>query len=162
FELAKARLRFLKNNTQDDLSNDAIQLFWHIEDNLKPDTLLEPLQIFAKAELYSFQNRNEEALLLLDSLEKKYRGHPITDDVLWQKAQYYLTKGDTLRARQYMVALAAYPDPESLYRDDALYFLAQVSRTPLEAAQYYERLLRETPGTLYARIAQERLRELAR
>ncbi|MCS7298295.1 MAG: hypothetical protein RMK19_09165, partial [Bacteroidia bacterium] len=45
FDLAKTRLRLLKHNTQDDLSNDAIQLFWHIEDNLKPDTLITPLKL---------------------------------------------------------------------------------------------------------------------
>lgn len=160
FELAKTRLRLLKHNTQDDLSNDAIQLFWHIEDNLKPDTLPEPLRLFARAELYRLQGRSAEALRCLDSLEKTFKGHPITDDVLWQKAQYYLTAKDTATSRKYLELLADYPDSESLYRDDALYLLAQFARKPVEAARYYERLLRETPGSLYARIAQEKLRAL--
>ncbi|MCS7162332.1 MAG: tetratricopeptide repeat protein [Bacteroidia bacterium] len=158
FELAKTRLRLLKNNTQDDLSNDAIQLFWHIEDNLKPDTLPAPLQLYARAELSFRQGRSAEALRYLDSLERAYRGHPITDDVLWLRAQHYLGQKDTLQARTYLQLLADYPDSESLYRDDALYLLAQFSRTPHEALRYYERLLRETPGTLYARLAQEKLR----
>lgn len=162
FELAKTRLRLLKNNTQDDLSNDAIQLFWMIEDNLKPDTLPEPLQLFARAELYRLQNQPEKAFQLLDTIEKRYRGHPITDDVLWQKAQHYFERGDTLSAKKYIELLADYPDSESLYRDDALYILAQLARTPAEAARYYERIIRETPESLYARIAQAKLRELAR
>ncbi len=162
FELAKTRLRLLKNNTQDDLSNDAIQLFWQIEDNLKPDTLTEPLRLFALAELYRLQNRPEAAFRLLDSLQNTYKGHPITDDVLWQKAYYFLQRGDTTQARTYLLALADYPDSESLYRDDALYLLAQLARSPAEAARWYERLLRELPGSLYARLARERLQELAR
>lgn len=162
FELAKTRLRLLKNNTQDDLANDAIQLFWHIEDNLKPDTLTEPLRLFARAELYRFQGKEQAAQLLLDSLEKTYKGHPITDDVLWLKAQVALQRGDTTRARTYLHLLADYPDSESLYRDEALYLLGELVRRPAEAAEYYERLLREVPGSLYSRLAQEKLRALAR
>lgn len=162
FELAKTRLRLLKHNTQDDLSNDAIQLFWHIEDNLKPDTLPEPLRLFARAELYRLQGRSAEALRLLDSVEKSYRGHPITDDILWFRAQEALTQRDTAQARTYLTLLADYPDTESLYRDDALYLLGELSRTPAEAARYYERLLQELPGSLYARLAQEKLQKWAR
>jgi len=162
FELAKTRLRLLKYNTQDDLSNDAIQLFWHIEDNLKPDTLLEPLQRFARAELYRLQHRYTEALQTIDSIEKAFRGHPITDDILWFKAQYYLAQKDTAQARTYLTLLADYPDSESLYRDDALYLLGELSTSPKEAIKYYERLLQEVPGSLYARLAQEKLRKWAR
>ncbi|MCS7297579.1 MAG: hypothetical protein RMK19_04720 [Bacteroidia bacterium] len=162
FELAKTRLRLLKHNTQDDLSNDAIQLFWHIEDNLKPDTLIEPLRLFAAAELLKLQNSPTEALALLDSIQKVYRGHPLTDDILWFKAEYFLSQKDTLHARRYLSLLADYPDPESLYRDDALYLLGELSSVPSEAARYYERLLNEVPGSLYARIAQEKLRKYAR
>lgn len=162
FELAKTRLRLLKNNTQDDLSNDAIQLFWHIEDNLKPDTLTEPLRLFARAELCRFQGKEQAAWLLLDSLEKAYKGHPITDDVLWQKAQLALEGGDTTRARTYLQLLADYPDSESLYRDEALYLLGEMAGRSAEAAGYYERLLKEVPGSLYSRLVQEKLRALAR
>lgn len=162
FELAKTRLRLLKHNTQDDLSNDAIQLFWHIEDNLKPDTLPEPLRLFAQAELYRLQRRYAEALQILDSVERAFRGHPITDDILWFKAQHYLTQRDTAQARIYLTLLADYPDSESLYRDDALYLLGELSSSPKEATKYYERLLRELPGSLYARLAQEKLQKWAR
>ncbi|MCX7764387.1 MAG: tetratricopeptide repeat protein [Bacteroidia bacterium] len=162
FELAKTRLRLLKNNTQDDLSNDAIQLFWHIEDNLKPDTLPQPLQLFAQAELLRLQGKYSAALTLLDSVEKTYRGHPLTDDIFWFRAQYYLAQRDTAQARFYLKLLADYPDSESLFRDDALYLLGEISRSPKEAAEYYERLLRELPGSLYARLAQEKLQKWAR
>lgn len=162
FELAKTRLRLLKHNTQDDLSNDAIQLFWHIEDNLKPDTLVAPLKLFAQAEVLRLQNRSAEALRLLDSIERAYRGHPITDDILWTKAQHYLQQRDTAQAKTYLTLLADYPDTESLYRDEALYLLGELSSNPKEAAKYYERLLREVPGSLYARLAQERLQKWAR
>ncbi|MCS6790641.1 MAG: hypothetical protein NZ580_06645 [Bacteroidia bacterium] len=162
FELAQTRLRLLKNNTQDELSNDAIQLFWHIEDNLRPDTLVEPLKLYAAAELAFLQQRYAEGLALLDTIEKHYRGHPITDDLLWQKSRYFLSRGDTTQAKIFLEVLADYPDPESLYRDDALYELAQLSSDPQKARKYYERLLQAVPGSLYARIAREKLQQWAR
>ncbi|MCS6896266.1 MAG: hypothetical protein NZZ60_09000 [Bacteroidia bacterium] len=162
FDLAKTRLRLLKHNTQDDLSNDAIQLFWHIEDNLKPDTLITPLKLYARAEVLKLQNRHNEALRLLDSIQQTYKGHPITDDILWSKAQYFLNQRDTAQAKTYLALLADYPDTESLYRDDALYLLGEISSNPKEALRYYERLLREVPGSLYARLTQEKLQKWAR
>jgi len=162
FELAKTRLRLLKNNTQDELANDAIELYWLILDNLKPDTLIEPLRLFAMALLAERQGHTGAAVQLCDTLEKQWKGHPISDDVFALQARLSLAKGDTITARSYFKLLADYPDSESLYRDDALYFLARLSSKPTEAAAYYERLLREVPSSLYSRIARETLRELAR
>jgi len=162
FELAKTRLRLLKNNTQDELSNDAIELYWLIIDNLKPDTLPTPLALLARAFLAERQGHLSLAERLCDTLETQWKGHPVTDDVLWLRSRLALARGDTLKARMYLQLLADYPDTESLYRDDALYMLARLSKSEAEAAPYYERLLREVPNSLYARIAREALQALAR
>ncbi len=162
FELAKARLRLLKNNTQDELSNDAIELYWLIIDNLKPDTLLTPLSLLARALLSERQGNLSLSERLCDTLETQWKGHPVTDDVLWLRSRIALARVDTLKARTYLQLLADYPDIESLYRDDALYGLARLSKDEAEAARYYERLLREVPNSLYARIAREALGALAR
>jgi len=162
FELAKARLRLLKNNTQDELSNDAIELYWLIIDNLKPDTLLTPLSLLARALLAERQGNLTLAKRLCDTLETQWKGHPVTDDVLWLQSRIALAQGDTLKARTYLQLLVDYPDTESLYRDDALYGLARLSKSEAEAARFYERLLREVPNSLYARIAREALGALAR
>ncbi len=161
FELAKTRLRLLKNNTQDELANDAIELFWLIHDNLKPDTLTEPLRLFALALLSERQQQLAKAQKLADSLEKGWKGHAITDDVYWLQSRLALATQDTTRAKVYLALLADYPDPESLYRDEALYTLARLSR-PEAATRYYERLLREVPNSLYARLARYAVSELAR
>lgn len=161
FELAQTRLRLLKNNTQDDLANDAIELFWLIQDNLKPDTLTEPLRLFALALLSERQQKLNKAWALADSLEKNWKGHVITDDVYWLKSRLALSAQDTAQAKLYLTLLADYPDPESLYRDEALYTLARLS-LPEKAIYYYERLLREVPNSLYARLAQHALNELVR
>ncbi len=162
FELAKTRLRLLKNNTQDELSNDAIELYWTILDNLKPDTLTAPLMLLAQALLLERQGDVTGALRLCDTLEKHWKGHPVSDDVFWLRARIMLAQGDTIKARSYLQLLADYPDTESLYRDDALYFLARLAKNEVEAARYYERLLKEVPNSLYARIAREALGALAR
>jgi tetratricopeptide (TPR) repeat protein len=162
FELARTRLRLLKNNTQDELSNDAIELYWLILDNLKPDTLTAPLLLLARALLAERQGNLSLAEELCDTLETQWKGHPVSDDVFWLRARLALGRGDTTKARSYLQLLADYPDTESLYRDEALYFLARLARGEAEAARYYERLLREVPNSLYARIAREALGALAR
>ncbi len=162
FELAKTRLRLLKNNTQDELSNDAIELYWLILDNLKPDTLTAPLSLLARALLWERQGNLSSALSLCDTLESEWKGHPVSDDVFWLRARMALAQGDTITARRYLQLLADYPDTESLYRDDALYYLARLAKSEAESARYYERLLREVPNSLYARIAREALSTLAR
>jgi tetratricopeptide (TPR) repeat protein len=162
FELARTRLRLLKNNTQDELSNDAIELYWLILDNLKPDTLTAPLLLLARALLAERQGNLSLAEELCDTLETQWKGHPVSDDVFWLRARLALGRGDTTKARSYLQLLADYPDTESLYRDEALYFLARLARGEAEAARYYERLLREVPNSLYARMAREALGALAR
>jgi len=162
FELARTRLRLLKNNTQDELSNDAIELYWLILDNLKPDTLTAPLLLLARALLAERQGNLSLAEELCDTLETQWKGHPVSDDVFWLRARLALGRSDTTKARSYLQLLADYPDTESLYRDEALYFLARLARGEAEAARYYERLLREVPNSLYARIAREALGALAR
>jgi tetratricopeptide (TPR) repeat protein len=162
FELARTRLRLLKNNTQDELSNDAIELYWLILDNLKPDTLTAPLLLLARALLAERQGNLSLTEELCDTLETQWKGHPVSDDVFWLRARLALGRGDTTKARSYLQLLADYPDTESLYRDEALYFLARLARGEAEAARYYERLLREVPNSLYARIAREALGALAR
>ncbi len=162
FELAKTRLRLLKNNTQDELSNDAIELYWLILDNLKPDTLTAPLSLLAQALLLERQGNLPAALSLCDTLETQWKGHPVSDDVFWLKARIALAQADTMKARTYLQLLADYPDTESLYRDDALYHLARLAKNEAEASRYYERLLKEVPNSLYARVAREALNALAR
>jgi hypothetical protein len=83
FELARTRLRLLKNNTQDELSNDAIELYWLILDNLKPDTLTAPLLLLARALLAERQGNLSLAEELCDTLESQWKGHPVSDDVFW-------------------------------------------------------------------------------
>lgn len=162
FELAQARLRILKDNVFSDLSNDAIQLYWLIEDNLQPDTLTEPLQLFSMAQLYFLRGYLDKSLHYLDSTEQRFKGHPITDDVFWYKYQLYLQKNDTTNAIIYLRLLVDYPD-QTLYLDDALFQLGLLlwDKDRPQAISYWERLV-EMPNSLYVRLVRQRLDSLRR
>ncbi|MGQ9863407.1 MAG: tetratricopeptide repeat protein [Bacteroidia bacterium] len=163
FDLAQARLRILKDNVFSDLSNDAIQLYWLIEDNLQPDTLTEPLQLFAMAQLYFLRGYMEKSLHYLDSTEARFKGHPITDDIFWHKYQIYRQLHDTLAMTVYLKLLADYPG-ETLYLDDALFQLGLLlwEKNRAQAIAYWERLVETVPTSLYVRLVRQRLDSMQR
>ena len=57
-----------------------------ISDALAIDTNEAPLELFALADLYTFRNMDDKAILLLDSLNKKYANHALADDIIYKKA----------------------------------------------------------------------------
>ena len=68
---------------------DAFYLSMLIKDNIDEDTSNIALKYFAKAEMYLGQNKENEAILLLDTLENNYKSSSLIDDVLFLKAKIY-------------------------------------------------------------------------
>lgn len=163
FEEAKARLGILKDNTSNDIANDAIHLYLVIVDNTGLDSTTAALEAFGRAELSFYQKKYALALARFDSLLFAYPNHPLTDDVYWQKATLYLQLGETQRALTALeVLLNQYP--EGIYGDDALFKKAEVEQyllqRPNEAARLYLQLLKEYPSSLYQAEARKRARKL--
>ena len=68
FTWAKAQLKVLKGSTTQLIANDALNLFLKITDNEPVDSIPSGLTQLARAELLAFQNKDEEALNVLNNL----------------------------------------------------------------------------------------------
>ena len=64
------------------MSNDAIDLSLLITDNFNLDTIFEPMEIYARADLLIMQRRFDDARLALDSISTNYPGHALEDEIL--------------------------------------------------------------------------------
>ncbi len=163
FEWAQAQCKVLKASTSKLIANDAIDLSVFIMDNLGLDTTAESLQLYAQAELLTFQNRFDEAFAKLDTLLQKFPDHSLQDDVLYAKAHLYT------KLRQHDQAISMYRQiieqhPEEIRADNALYELAQlydqVLNQPDKAMELYEKLFLDYPSSILAVEARKRYRQL--
>lgn len=163
FKWAQAQLDVLKGATSKLIANDALQLSLTISDALAADTNEAPLLIFARAELLAFQNKDDEAMLSLDSINTLYPNHALADDILYKKAQIELKHGKyTEAAAYYDTIINNYGD--GILADDALFRLADLNENQFrnidKAKELYEKLLERYPDSLYVVEARKRFRRL--
>jgi tetratricopeptide (TPR) repeat protein len=163
FEYAKAQLDVLKASTSKLIANDAMQLSLLLQDNLGIDTTRAPVQMYANADLLLQQNRYKEALLMLDSLEKKYPFHSLADEVLYKKGQIYEELQNWEKAVElYEIVSSSYA--HDILGDDATYRIAKIYEHKLEnkskAAEYYKKILFDFKSSLYTAESRERFTAL--
>ncbi len=163
FEWAAAQLSVLKAATSQLISNDAMKLGLLIMDNLGMDSITEPLQMYARADLYAFCNRNDKALATLDSILVSFPAHSLTDEIWFKQAEIYFKQGDFIKSSAtFFKVFEVYPD--DILGDDALYRLAEITREKLNdnirAKELFELLLTKYPGSLFTVDARKQFREL--
>ena len=163
---ALARAEAMDENTAADVSNDAISLRVTLQENITEvgaDTVSAALRAYAAVALLHRQGADRRALAALDSLSAAAPGHPITDEILFLRAQVLLAVGQPAEAVATLDRLAT-ADPSSFFRDRALVVQAETLEGPLadpaEAAARYESLLTLFPASLFAPEARLRLRRL--
>jgi len=163
FGWAKAQLDVLKAATSKLIANDAMALSLLISDNMDPDSTYKALSMFAKADLLMYRNKDDEALMVLDSVTLDYTYHPIADEVLFKKAEILLKNGrydeaDTLLSQVVEIF------PYEILADNALFERAKLHdhyyNDPTMAMDLYQELLTSYPGSLFAVEARKRFREL--
>ncbi|HRP59544.1 MAG TPA: tetratricopeptide repeat protein [Vicingus sp.] len=163
FAWSKAQLDVLKASTSKLIANDAMQLSLLITDNIGIDTNEAPLLLFAKADLLSYQNKNDEAIKLLDSLKNEFSYHSINDDVLFKRFQI------NYKQQQFDAALENLNEiitnyPTDLLGDDAVYNTALIydnnKNDPNKAAEFYKKLLFDYKDSVYGVDARKRYREI--
>ena len=163
FEMAKARLKTLKDNTSDDIANDAIQLFLLIVDNTGLDTNLVPMTTFAKAQLLIYQKNYAAALPLLDSLQYQFPSHALTDDILWEKANIWYQRGDIDKTLNLLDKILT-THGEDVCGDDAFFLKAEIYdysiKSKEKALELYLQFLTKYPGSLYKVEVRKRIRKL--
>ncbi len=160
---AQAQLDVLKASTSKLIANDALELSIFISSNTALDTTAVPMQLFAKADLYSFRKQDSLAWATLDSIEAGYSYHSLLDDIYFRKAKTLINGGDYKQAATFLQKIRdgfAY----DLLADDALFLLAELYEEKLdrleEAGELYKQMLTQYPGSIYVEDARERYRRL--
>jgi tetratricopeptide (TPR) repeat protein len=163
FGWAKAQLDVLKAATSKLIANDAMELSLLISDNIDIDSSYTALGYYAKADLLVYQNKYDEALTTLDSIQMVSLWHPLHDEVIFKKGQIMLKKGD-FEAADSLFAKVVEMYPEDILADNALIMRARLYdqhfNDPEKAMQLYQNLMFNYPGSLFVVEARKRYREL--
>ncbi len=163
FKWAQAQLDVLKAATSKLIANDAMNLSLLISDALAIDTNIAPLMIFARADLLAFQNKDDQAIATLDSINILFPNHALADDILYKKAQIELKHARYAEAAAFYEALVKNYG-EDILGDDALFKLADLNENQFKniekAKELYQQLLVKYPGSIYIVEARKRFRKL--
>jgi TolA-binding protein len=163
FGWAKTQLDILKAATSKLIANDAMELSLLISDNTDADSNTTALSMYSRADLLVYRNQYDTALIVLDSLEKDFPGHPIIDDVLFKKAEISMKEGHFDKAANYYSSIIK-DYTFGLLGDDATFNLAKLYENQLndktKAQQLYQDLMTNYPGSLYVVEARKRFRAL--
>ncbi|MEO0473290.1 MAG: tetratricopeptide repeat protein [Bacteroidota bacterium] len=163
FNLSQALLGSIKDNTSNDISNDAIKLNLLIIDNTGLDTTTTALEMFAQAQLFTYQRQYSESIDLLDSLAYRFPNHTLADEILWEKSNIFLKQNDIASAMQFIDRILNEFQLD-IYGDDALYTKARIydySMNDQETAlKHYLEFLTLFPGSLFSVEVRKRIREL--
>ncbi|MDZ7612296.1 MAG: hypothetical protein U5K51_00090 [Flavobacteriaceae bacterium] len=125
FDWASSQLSVLKSSTSQLIANDALDLHLLILNNIGQDSLQKPLELFARAQLLSYQNKTEESIDTLQIILTDFKGSAMEDDALVFQAELYTALGQYKKAEQnYLTIIANYK--ESVLIDKAIFQLAQL------------------------------------
>ena len=163
FEWAQSQLDVLKASTSKLIANDALDLSLLITDNLALDTIYKPMELFAQADLFIYQNQMELAIEKIDSILTEYPAHSLTDEIHFSKFEIYQKKGQFEKAAiELDQILLFYAD--DIVADDAIFNLAEMSEDVFNdyerASELYEMILTDYSNSLYAVEARKRFRRL--
>jgi tetratricopeptide (TPR) repeat protein len=162
-EWARAQLDNLKASTSKLIANDAMELSLLITANYDLDTIAEPMQKFARADLLLFQNNDSLAMLTLDSISKKYPYHTLNEHIMMRKAGISKMRNEYTEATTYYETIMQ-KHPWSTVADDALYNLALLYENklnkPEKAQELYKQMMLNYPGSIYVADSRFRYRVL--
>ncbi|MFC4722650.1 tetratricopeptide repeat protein [Geojedonia litorea] len=163
FDWAESQLKILKSSTSQLIANDALDLKLLISDNKYEDSLHVALKLYAKADLLAFQNKNSEAIALLETILTEHNGESIIDQTLLKQAQLFEKQKKFDKAvSNYQSIIANYRD--GILADDAYYFLAElynnVLGSPEQAKPLYEKIIFDHQDSIYFVEARKKFRML--
>ena len=163
FTWAQAQLDVLKASTSKLISNDAIDLSLLISDNYNLDTIDQPMMQFARADLLFFQQKYDEAILTFDSILTLFNGHDLSDEIFFRKHKIFSAKNDTESSVKMLEKIINDFSYEILI-DDALYNIAKIYENEYnnstKAKDYYQKIILDHEGSIYASEARNRFRFL--
>ncbi|MBT8289865.1 MAG: tetratricopeptide repeat protein, partial [Muriicola sp.] len=138
------QLKVLRGSTSQLIANDAMQLSLLISDNSFEDSTQTALKKYAKADLLAYQNKNEEAVAVLEEILQQHKGEKIEDEALLKQAELLVKAGNYDSALfNYTKILEFYAD--DILADDAHFAMAELFREtlnqPEKAKYHYEKIL---------------------
>lgn len=163
FGWAKAQLDVLKASTSKFTANDAMELSMLIGNNLNLDTTAVPLQMFARADLLFFRNKEARAMATLDSIAEIYPYHSLMENILLRKAKIEIEQNRYELAAEYLQEITE-NHSYGLLADKALFMLAELNNYNLgekeKAKELYRLMLTRYPGSVFVEESREKFREL--
>ena len=163
FDWANTQLDVLKASTSELIANDALRLALLIQDNIGFDSVVEPLQMYAKAEFYIFKNIFDTALVILNNLIATYPSHSLVDNALFAKAAI------AEKEARYKEAVDLYTDiftkyPHDLLADVSLYKAALLCEEQLKdysyASELYQKIIFDYPDSVFTVDSRKRYRAI--
>lgn len=163
FDWAQTQLNVLKNSTSQLIANDALDLNLLITDNATRDSTKVALTQYAKAELLAYQNKNQEAILILENIISEFKDHSILDEALFKEAELFEKEKQYSKAEQAYLALIAL-NAQDILADDAHYKLGLLYEekmgNPEKAKEYYEKIIYNYPSSIYLVDSRNKYRAL--
>ncbi|RVU01569.1 tetratricopeptide repeat protein [Mucilaginibacter limnophilus] len=163
FVYAKGMLDVLKAATSKLIANDALNLQLLIQDNTVADTAGEALKMYARADLQIFAEQPERALKILDSVDRKFPGNTLADDILMARAKLFIAGKEYEQAAVALKSIAE-DHNQDLWADDAVFMLGDIYENDLNdkelAKSYYQKIITDYPGSLWVNEARKRFRIL--
>ena len=179
FDWAKSQLDVLAAATTKLISNDAIYFSLLIADNQEEEeegddedttqmlfgqeTKNLPLKKYAEADFLIFQNKDDTALEVLDTVIAMSPFGTLVDDALYQKALIFIKQKNYLGAEALLKKIEENHGTE-LLADDAVYQLAELYEYYLKdipkAMEYYQKIIRDFSSSLYVVEARKHYRTL--
>lgn len=162
YEWAESQLKVLKAATSKLIANDAMTLSLIIKDNLEADTSGLELKRLARADYRIYQQRDDEALALLDDIFAN--GNEVSiPHALFRKGEIAEKRKEYEAAEQLFLQIVE-QYPESYMADAALMQAALIEQNHLKnkelAKQHYEQLIDEYPTSIYTAQAKKNYRKL--
>ncbi len=163
FEWAQIQLDVLKKSASQLIANDAMQLSLMIRDNSLEDSTQTALKKYSRADLFTLQNKNNEAIAVLQDILTNHKGEKIEDEALLKMGEIYETMEQyTLAEANYLKLIEFYK--EDILADDAHFRLAKLYEGPLASPQkakaLYEQIIFDFADSIYFVEARKRFRML--
>lgn len=163
FEWAQVQLDVLKKSTSQLMANDAMQLSLLIRDNTLEDSTQTALKKYARADLLEFQDKNAEAIAVLDDILTNNKGEKIEDEALLKQGELFEKTNEYIKAEtNYLKIIEFYND--DILADDAHFRLAKIYEEKLDqpdkAKAQYEAIIFNFADSIYFVEARKRYRAL--
>ncbi|PKQ45902.1 hypothetical protein CSW08_05630 [Confluentibacter flavum] len=163
FKWAESQLKILKASTSQLIANDALDLKLLISDYKYEDSLQTALKLYSKSDLLAFQNRNDEAISLLEKILQEHKTEPIVAQALFKQAQLFEIKQEFTKAEaNYTALIDNYSD--GILIDNAYFALAELYENhlnqPEKAKALYEKIIFNHQDSIYFVEARKKYRAL--